>query len=115
MRSKPESEYQKNLFRVDLECLLNPEEPLYKLANKIDWSVFEKEFGSTYSPSRGRPGLPIRKMVGLHYLKSVYGESDELVVEKWKHNPYWQYFVVRRNFSMNIPVIIARWVSGGIV
>ena len=60
MKSKPENEYQKNLFRVDLEQLLNTKEPLYQLANKIDWSVFEKEFGSTYSPNRGRPGMPIR-------------------------------------------------------
>jgi len=51
MKSKSTHEYQKNLFKVDLEWLLNPEEPLYKLSNKINWSVFEKEFGSTYSPS----------------------------------------------------------------
>ena len=82
MKSKPENEYQKNLFRVDLECLLNTEKPLYKLANKIDWFVFEKEFGSTYSPNRGRPGVPIKKMVALHYLKSAYGESDESVFTK---------------------------------
>jgi hypothetical protein len=30
--------------------------------------------------------------VGLHYLKSAYNLSDELVVERWIENPYWQYF-----------------------
>ena len=31
-------------------------------------------------------------MVGLHYLKYTFDESDETVVERWVENPYWQYF-----------------------
>ena len=103
MKSKPKEEYQKNLFKVDLEQLLDPGKPLYQLANKIDWLVFEKEFGSTYSPNRGRPGMPIRKMVALHYLKSAYGESDESVVEKCRENPYWQYFCGEKEFQHDYP------------
>ena len=103
MKSKLKEEYQKNLFKVDLEQLLDPGKPLYQLANKIDWLVFEKEFGSTYSPNRGRPGMPIRKMVGLHYLKSAYGESDESVVEKCRENPYWQYFCGEKEFQHDYP------------
>ena len=71
MISKPKDTFQRDLFKVALEDLLNSKEPLYKLANQIDWSIFEKEFGPTYCPNRGRPGMPIRKMVGLHYLKAV--------------------------------------------
>ena len=82
MISPPKDSFQRNLFKTSLEDLLNPEEALYKLANQMDWSVFEKEFGPTYSPSRGRPALPIRKMVGLYYLKAVFRESDESVVER---------------------------------
>jgi IS5 family transposase len=33
-------------------------------------------------------------MVGMHYLKYMFNESDELVVERWVGNPYWQYFCV---------------------
>jgi IS5 family transposase len=40
----------------------------------------------------GRPGIPTRVLVGLHYLKHAYGESDESVVARWVENPYWQYF-----------------------
>ena len=29
----------------------------------------------------GRPGKPIRLLVGLHYLKNAYDESDESCVE----------------------------------
>ena len=40
----------------------------------------------------GRPGIAIRLMVGLHYLKHAFNESDESVVARWVQNPYWQYF-----------------------
>lgn len=31
-------------------------------------------------------------MVGLHYLKHVYEQTDESMVERFVENPYWQYF-----------------------
>jgi len=37
---------------------------------------------------KGRPGLAICSMVGLHYLKHAFGESDESVVERLLENPY---------------------------
>ncbi|EMN01667.1 transposase PF05598 domain protein [Leptospira noguchii str. 2007001578] len=40
----------------------------------------------------GRPGLRIRLLVGLHYLKHAYNVSDEKVVEGYLENPYWQHF-----------------------
>jgi len=40
----------------------------------------------------GRPGVPIRKMVGLMLLKSLYNLSDENTVARWVENPYYQYF-----------------------
>jgi len=110
MKSKSTQEYQKSLVKVDLEWLLDPEEPLYKLSNKINWSVFEEEFA--YSLNQGRPALPIRLMVGLHYLKSAYGESNESVVERWKCNPYWQYFCGEREFQHKCPCdhsTLAKW------
>ncbi len=38
-------------------------------------------------------------MVGLHYLKALYDESDESVVTKWVKNPYWQYFRGEETFQ----------------
>jgi IS5 family transposase len=62
------------------------------LSQQIDWAVFENEYGQLYKEGQGRPGLPTRLMVGLHYLKYTYHESDETVVARWLENPYWQYF-----------------------
>ncbi|MCP4685519.1 MAG: IS5 family transposase, partial [bacterium] len=88
------------------------EHPMVKLANAIDWSVFEDEFGPLYSEDLGRPGKPIRLMVGLHYLKHAFNESDESVVERFLENPYWQYFCGLEYFQHEFPLVptsLVKW------
>src|SRR5215813_4573064 len=94
---------QENLFQARLDQQLDPKHPLFRLAQQIDWSYFEQEFGSFYSEEMGRPGAPTRLLVGLHYLKHAYNESDESVVEKWVENPYWQYFCGYEYFQHELP------------
>ena len=43
-------------------------------------------------------------MVGLHYLKHAFGLSDELVVQQWVENPYWQYFCGMQFFQHEFPI-----------
>ena len=76
-----------DLFRSRLDQILNHRHPIFVLANQIDWSVFEEHFGKTYDEKNGRPGCPIRLMVGLHYLKYAFNESDESVVARFLENP----------------------------
>lgn len=59
--------------------------------------------GKQLSSEGGRPVLPTRVMVGLHYLKALYDESDESVVAKWVENPYWQYFCGEETFQHEFP------------
>lgn len=83
---------RQELFRTSLVDVINLEHPLVKLAKAINWSRFEFEFGKHYSETRGRPAIPTRIMVALHYLKHAYNVSDENVVERFTENVYWQYF-----------------------
>ena len=55
-----------------LRELLNREHPLFDLADALNWQVFEDEFGKLYAEGAGRPALPTRLLVGLHYLKHLY-------------------------------------------
>jgi IS5 family transposase len=75
----------------DYETLLNHTNPLFILANKINWQIFEDAFLPLYSKDTGRPGKPIRMMVGLLILKHLRNISDESVVEQWSENMYFQY------------------------
>lgn len=67
------------MFRLRLDQMLNQRHAMYKLASQIDWNASEVKFGDLYSEA-GRPGIPIRLMVGLHYLKHTYNLSDEVAV-----------------------------------
>jgi transposase, IS5 family len=86
-----------------LASQLNLNHPLVKLAESIDWRSLEEKFGRAAKPSGGRPPLPTRLMVGLHYLKALYDESDESVVAKWVENPYWQHFCGEQVFQHELP------------
>ena len=101
-----------DLFRSSLEQILNRKHPLYQLANKIDWEKFDKSFGALFVQNQGRPGLPTRLVVGLHYLKHAYNESDESVVSHLLENPYWQYFCGFKQFQHELPIdpsSLTRW------
>ena len=92
-----------DLFRMRLEQILDQRHAPYRLAGKIDWAAVEERFGALYSEA-GRPGIPIRLMVGLHYLKHAFNESDETVVERWVENPYWQHFCGEEYFRHEMPI-----------
>ena len=63
----------------DYETLLNHKNPLFILANKINWQIFEDAFLPLYSKDTGRPGKPIRMMVGLLILKQYNGQRNYLI------------------------------------
>ena len=92
---KPKAvEFQREheLFRTELINLVDQRHCLVKLAGTIDWDAAAERFGALYATSVGRPGVPIRLMVGLHYLKHAFNLADEMVVAQWVENPYWQLF-----------------------
>jgi hypothetical protein len=45
------------LFKRELEELVNPEHALVKLERLIDWTVFEEKPGAKYYASIGTPGV----------------------------------------------------------
>ena len=111
MQAKPRDR-QQNLYEVQLEFLCDSSQPLMRLSRVIDWSHFDKTFGSLYSDGQGRPAKPTRLMVGLHYLKHAQDLSDEEVVHQWVQNPYWQYFCGEETFQHELPIdpsSMTRW------
>jgi len=98
------SDTQSKLFEPPLEPILDDKHPLYTLASRIDWQSIEKELACCYSEDLGRPGNATRLMVGLHYLKHTYNESDESVIARWVENPYWQYFCGYEHMQHEFPI-----------
>ncbi|MCP4593575.1 MAG: transposase [bacterium] len=91
------------LFQAHFDQLLNPQHPLVRLADQIDWPRFETAFADCYCKELGAPGKAIRLMVGLHYLKYTFNESDESVLDRWVENPYWQCFCGYTHMQHELP------------
>ncbi len=102
MVGKSPNQKQRDLFNPMLEDFIDMKHELVLLANKIDWSYFEKEFAPLYSHT-GRPSVPIRLLVGVLMLKRLYNLSDESVAKRWEMNPYMQYFTGEPVFRHKFP------------
>ncbi len=101
MLSKKQSTSQLGFYST-FEEQLSHQHPLYILANKIDWSIFEEAFANLYS-EEGRPAKPIRLMVSLLMLKHIRNISDESVVGQWSENCYYQYLSGEKVFACGEP------------
>ena len=101
MLSKRKNENQLGFYST-LEEQLSHSHPIYILAHKINWQLFEASFAKHYS-SEGRPAKPIRLMSALLMLKHIRNLSDESVVEQWEENAYYQYFSGEKVFASGPP------------
>jgi len=101
MLSKQRSTSQLGFYST-FEEQLSHSHPLYILANKINWTLFEEAFSKLYS-EEGRPAKPIRLMVSLLMLKHIRNISDESVVEQWFENIYYQYFSGEKSYACGVP------------
>ncbi len=112
MGPKDQREATPDLFRQPLIELLNPRHELVKLAAVMDWSRIEASFGSHFTSHTGRPALPPRLVAGLLYLQHAYYCSDEVAVNTWVENPYWQHFTGETYFQTEAPIdpsSLTRW------
>ena len=104
MKPKPQPRDAFELFQSHFDQLLDPRHELILLANKIDWPGLEVAFVDAYCLDNGAPAKAVRLMVGLHYLKYTFDESDESVVARWVENPYWQYFCGYTHMQHECPI-----------
>jgi IS5 family transposase len=93
-----------DLFRLGLINMIDLRHELCALVGKIDWKALEIKFGGLYAAGVGRPGHPIRLMVGLQLLKHIRDCSDEDIVRAWLENPYFQYFCGEQYFRHDLPI-----------
>lgn len=91
------------MFRPRLDELLNMKHPLIRLAGLIDRGLIEQHFAGHFCSSRGRPALPPRLVAGLMYLQHAHDASDEMVVNTWLENPYWQFFTGETYLQIELP------------
>ncbi len=97
MLKQQEKSAQISMF--DLFSQLDHKHKLIALADALDWQYLEDNLSQYYCQDNGAPAKPIRLMSGLLMLKQLYDLSDEIVVDQWLMNPYFQYFCGMEEFS----------------
>lgn len=102
MKDSSPDHNQMSFLSPNLLDHLNPKHPLLQLAQTIHWDFFESEFAPLYS-NIGRPAKPIRLMVGLCILKHMGNVSDDVIVQQWVQNPYFQAFCGEAEFQWSFP------------
>lgn len=93
---------QNGIFGNDLATMLDPNQPLYRLAQRIAWNDLATFLSKRYATT-GRPSVPLRRMIGLTILKHLFDLSDEALVSTWQQNPYWQFFCGESHFQWILP------------
>ena len=106
LKPNPTPNPQQDMFRSTLENMIDLRDPLCILSYQIDWEGLSQYFQRFYATETkvGRPGEPIRLMVGLLLLKEIEGVSDETVCANWQRIPYYQYFTGEEYFQHRPPV-----------
>lgn len=95
---------QGDLFRIELDRIVDSSHPLVRLGKEVDWARLVEVFGETYCEDNGRPASSTRLLVALQYLKYTFDLSDEQVCDGWIENPYWQSFGGNQYFEHKRPV-----------
>ncbi len=72
MVGKKEKHPQLNMFHVPLKQFINESHELVELSKKIDWESLEKDLSVYYCEDNGRPGVPIRLIVGIIMLRRMF-------------------------------------------
>jgi len=103
MIGKIDKNPQLEMFKVPLKHFIKLDHELVLLSKKINWDQLESDISRHYCSDNGRPGVPIRTIVGIILLRRMFNESDESVLERWVENPYWQYFCGELYFCYQPP------------
>ena len=104
MKPRTRTAQTAEMFRPRLDEQLNMKHPLIRLAGLMDWELIEHHFARHFTSGRGRPALPPRLVAGLLYLQHANDASDEMVVNTWLENPYWQFFTGDTYLQIESPI-----------
>lgn len=102
MQGKLHEEQSEDLFRMRLSHMINEQNRLVVLRDRLDWAWIEQELSGYYA-EKGRPSVPVRVMVSLLLLKQLENLSDERLMEVWVENLYYQCFSGYEYFQKKAP------------
>lgn len=102
---KKESYYQIS-FKDFNQCYgfeLDENNQWVKLANRINWQLYEKKYEEYFPSKTGNVAKSFRMAIGALIIQKVKRLSDREVVKEIIENPYLQYFIGLKSFKKEAP------------
>jgi len=78
--------------------------PLVRLANIMQWEIFDNHWSASHSNKGGPRANSGRRVAVLLLLKHMEALSDQRLMQHWVINPYYQYFCDETHFQHRPPV-----------
>jgi len=92
------------LGKTLIESFINMNDELVLISKSKKWDKLCKRFGEKFDDKTGRPGLPMRLMIGLTFFKYLNDLSDKKVIKFFLHSAYVQYFCGYIYFQTRVPL-----------
>ena len=70
-----------SIFEVAMESYIDMNHELVLLSRQIAWESVAPEYAEYYCADNGRPSVPIRTMVGVMLLKSIYLRNEGVTAQ----------------------------------
>jgi len=91
-------------FALPFEGELDPGNRWVKLSKLIPWDDVETDYATSFKPtSKGEKALNVRVALGALLIKEIMGLSDRDVAAAIAENPYLQFFLGYKSFSVKPP------------
>lgn len=92
-----------DLFFMPFGGYLDPENRWVKLARRVPWQEYERQYAEHFSKHTGTPAKPFRIALGALLIQSRLHVSDRETVELIKESPYLQFFIGLGGFTTQAP------------
>ena len=103
MYRKPSAQMSVYDFVLPFSGKLKANNRWVKLANLIPWDEIEEEYAKLFPNPIGNVAKPARMALGALLIKERCGFTDQETVEQITENPYLQYFLGFKEFTLETP------------
>ena len=88
-------------FKTPFQTKLSTENRWVKLSQVVPWDEFASAYMSMMNTDHGRPGISPRTVLGALIIKHLEKLDDRGVILAIQENPYMQYFVGLKEFTVD--------------
>ena len=103
MYKAPDKQISFTDFNQSCGMQLDENNEWIKLADRMQWSKWEKKYSQNFKSVKGNPAKPLRMVLGALLIQKRKKLSDRKLLKEIIENPYLQYFIGLKSFTKEAP------------